>query len=67
MSKGEWISWVGPGWYAPMATYGAWVYVGEMGRDDLRLRTVKHFNTRDEFEGMLELEKEGVNECDRSD
>ncbi len=58
MEKVDWISWVGPGWYAPMATYRAWVYVGEMGRDNLRLRTVKHFNTQDEFDKMLEYEKE---------
>lgn len=61
MCKTDWISWVGPGWYAPMATYSAWVYVGERGRDNLRLRTVKHFNTKDEFDRMLEYEKENSN------
>ena len=52
MNKNDWISWVGPGWYAPMATYSAWVYVAERDRGT----NAVYFHTQDEFNRMIERE-----------
>ena len=56
MEKIDWISWVGPGWYTPMGTYKAWIYVGENVENYHHFAMAVYFTTPDEFDKMIEKE-----------